>query len=319
MHIAQSFQELSILFQEYEIFPIVISAFTLTENNISLSVTSVNGHSDESSLSNTLETLISINESQDDFPLTVDFEDQNLWTNTSPQDSSLWKDTIVDGNAVLKASTFDFQTPGKESWFVSPKLFTRGLDSAGLSFRVSYARRQDFNDQFRVLLSNNCQGEFDQVLMESNSDSLSVAETNIKWVPSSDDDWKTFALDLSSRVEFSDTVRIAFVMINGNGNDLYLDDISIRGNELALYPDLFRVYPNPVPQGVFNLGLNLPFKNAIKVQITDISGKIIMIDEVPNAFNQILSYETPAGSGLYFVRIIGPNFVQTQRLFVESN
>jgi len=315
----QSFQGLSILFQEYETFPIDISAFTLTENTISLSVTSVNGRSDESAISNTLETLISINESQDDFPLTVDFEDQNLWTNTSPQDSSLWKDTIVDGNTVLKASTFDFQTPGKQSWFVSPKLFTGGLDSAGLSFRVSYARRQGFNDQLRVLLSNDCQGEFDQVLMEANSDSLSVAETNVKWIPSTDDDWKTYSLDLSSRVEFSDTVRIAFVMVNGNGNDLYLDDISIRGNELAHYPDLFRVYPNPVSQGVFNLGLNLPSKNVVKVQIADISGRIIMLDEVSNAFNQILSYQTPKGPGLYFVRIIGPNFVQTQRLFVESN
>ncbi len=315
---SQTFSGLNIAFQEYQIVPINVQTLSQEENSIVLNVATVNGQNDESVISNTVEASININVDTDDFPLSVDFENENRWINTSPQNSSLWDTTLIGNNIALKASSFEEQTLGIQSWFVSPALSTGGLDSAGLSFRLSYANRQGFNDQFRVLLSEDCGKSFNKTLLEANSDSLAVTESSSSWVPTSDEDWKEFSLDLSQVVGVEDSIRIAFIMVNGNGNNLYIDDINIRGNEAPSYEDVIRVYPNPAIS-TFNLGFNLPRKESVEVTVLDMSGKLILREDVPNAFNQIIQYKTPDHPGLYFVRVVGANFVQTSRLFVDAN
>ena len=314
----QTFEDIFIEYQEYKNFKINISTLTEIENSITISVDQVNGRTDESSISNSVEASINIDAQEDEFPLTVDFEKENQWITTSPQRNSLWRNDDIDGNNVLRASSFQEQTLGIQSWFVSPALSTGGLDSAGLYFRISYANRQGFNDQFRVLLSSNCGKTFDEVLLEANSDSLAVTESGELWRPDSDEDWKEFSLDISQTIEVGDSIRIAFVMVNGNGNDLFLDDISIRGNEPVTYQDVFRVYPNPAST-TFKLGLNLPEKEPVLIEMIDMSGKLVITKDMSNAFNQILSFSVPKNPGLYFIRIAGANFVQTQKLFVNAN
>ena len=317
----QSFENLSIDWQEYQSFSINVSSLNNTENSIILNVGEVNGRVDQSTISNSVEATITINSEEDDYPLTVDFEESNQWINTSPQQNSLWStDTLPDGNVALRASSFETQTLGIQSWFVSPALSTGGLDSAGVFFRLSYASRAGFNDQFSVLISGDCGRTFDELspLLQVSSDSLAITSSNQQWQPSSDEDWKEFALDLSESIPFQDSIRVAFVMINGNGNDLYLDDISIRGNEPANYEDVFRVFPNPAVFD-FSLGFNLTTKEAVAIELIDMSGKVVISEEVDNAFNQILSFESPRNPGLYFVRVSSPNFVRTERLFVSPN
>ncbi len=318
---SQSFDNLFIEWQEYQSFSVNVSSLNNTENTIVINVDEVNGRVDQSSISNLVETSVTINSEEDNYPLTIDFETQNQWINTSPQNNSLWvSDTLADGNVALRATSFETQTLGIQSWFVSPALATGGLDSAGLNFRLSYASRTGFNDQFRVLISDDCGRSFDKLspLMEASSDSLAITTSNQQWRPTSVNDWKEFNLDLSESIAIQDSIRIAFVMVNGNGNDLYLDDINIRGNDLPSYEDVFRVYPNPATLE-FNLGFNLISKEAVTVELIDISGKIVLSQEVNNAFNQILPFESPKNPGLYFIRVISSNFVETQRLFVNPN
>ncbi|MEM6815217.1 MAG: choice-of-anchor J domain-containing protein [Bacteroidota bacterium] len=317
----QSFDNLFIQWQEYQSLGVNVTSLNSTENNIIINVSGVNGRLDQSVISNSIEVTININTEEDDYPLTIDFESSNEWINISPQKNTLWiSDTLPDGNISLRASSFEEQTLGIESWFVSPALTTGGLDSAGLYFRLSYAKRSGFNDQFRVLISDDCGSSFNTLppLLEASSDSLAVTQSSERWQPSTNDDWKEFYLDLSESIHIQDSIRIAFVMINGNGNNLYLDDISIRGNELPSYEDVFRVYPNPAFQ-IFNLGFNLPIKEVVTIEMIDISGKIILTQTVSNAFNQILQIESPKHSGLYFIRVSSSNFEETQRLLVNSN
>ncbi|MEM6642313.1 MAG: choice-of-anchor J domain-containing protein [Bacteroidota bacterium] len=311
------FDNVSISYQEYGQFPISISSLSRIENLVSVSVGSVNGRLDESSISNVVETSVNINSSLDEFPLTIDFEEDNDWVSLAPQGTSLWEFENLDGNTVLKANAFSEQTLGLKSHYISPALSSGGLDSAGLFFRLSYALRPGFNDQFSVLLSDDCGENFNVTLLEANSDSIAIRTESSLWQPTSDEDWKTFSLDLSQAIGIGDSIRLAFVMVNGNGNALYLDDISIRGNEPPTYQDVFRVFPNPA-RFQFSLGLNLPEKEAITLEVSDMSGKLMSTQVIGNAFNQIIEIPAPTTSGLYFVRLRGRNFVQTQKLFVEG-
>ena len=133
-----------------------------------------------------------------------------------------------------------------------------------------------------------------------------------------DADWKEFNLDLSV-IPIEDDIRIAFVFINGNGNDLYIDDISIRGNEPPEYSRSFKVFPNPIRSDTrtFNLGFNLSEKQKVEIELINMSGKIMVRQEITNALNQILTVESPIHPGLYFVRVSGNNFVETQKLFIS--
>lgn len=312
----QSFGNINIEEREYASFNLEAGPLNENENAINITVTEVNGVMDNSETGNSLEATITQNLVADEFPLNLDFETPTNWINAAPLNNSLWEETTTAGNGVLKAKAFDAATLGTESWYISPALTTGGLDSAGLYFRASYASRIGLTDQLQVLLSTDCGENYNRTILTANSDSLAVATTTNQWLPTSDDDWKEFRLDLSEAIPFKDDIRVAFVFTNGNGNDLYIDDISIRGNEPPEYETYFRVFPNPATFQ-FNLGFNLMEKDVANVTLIDMSGRIIFTDQVPNALNQVITIEAPSKGGLYFIRVDGTNFSQTQKLYIN--
>ena len=312
----QTFTNLSIEERGYASFGINTGPLNEKDNLINVSITKVNNVSDMSETGNMMETIIHKNTTSDEFPLTVDFETTDNWTTASPTTTSIWERTSLVNNGVLRANVSNEMQLGSESWFISPALGTGGLDSAGLYFRASYTARNGLNDQLRVLLSTNCGETYSTTLLYADSDSLSVVASGTqRGVPTSDIGWKEYRLDISNAIPFKDKIRLAFVFTNGNGNDLYIDDISIRGNEPPMYSDVFRIYPNPA-NTTFNLGFNLPQKEEVTVEIQDVSGRLIIKEKVTNALNQIITIEIFKG-GLYFVRVSGNNFSQTQKLFIN--
>lgn len=314
----QSFTGISVGERAYETFTLNVSPLDNSGNEVVVNVVEVNNVTDQSAFGNTIEATILRDLTSDDYPLIVDFESSDNWINTAPSVNSLWERTSSDGNGVLRANSFDATELGIESWYISPALTTGFLDSAGLYFRASYASRAGRNDRLRVLASVNCGENYTMTLLDADSDSLAIAQTNDKWAPQSDADWKEFYLDLSSTIPFRDEIRVAFIFTNGNGNDLYIDDISIRGNEPPEYEQRFRTFPNPANL-VFNLGFNLQQKEEVLVELINMSGKAVIRQTVPNALNQIVPFEAPNQSGIYFVRVTGRNFTQTQKLFISTN
>ncbi|MEO9484394.1 MAG: choice-of-anchor J domain-containing protein [Ekhidna sp.] len=284
-------------------------------NDIIVEVLEVNQQEDTVIAQNTITTLVQKNTEEDEYPLVIDFESADSWINTSPTNTSIWQRASLSNNGILRANAFDAISIGNESWFVSPALNTGRLDSAGLFFRTSYASRVGKTDRLRVLASRDCGNSYSVVLLDADSDSLAMTETNVKWVPLANEDWKEFELDLA-QINAEDNIRIAFVFTNGNGNDLYIDDITIRSNDPPTYQDVVRTYPNPATER-FNVGLNLPSKESVTVRLIDMSGRIVFEEQVENAFNQILEYKAPGQEGLYFLNIIGRQFKSTQKLFIS--
>ncbi len=311
-----SFQGLNVSSKDY--LTVSINAGSLVEgnNDIGAEITLVNGIADESIIDNLIEINLTRSEIEDEYPLTIDFESVDNWSLATTASSELFIRTQTGSNGVLRANGFDATELGLSSWFISPKLNTGNLDSAGLYFRASYASRSGLNDRLQVLLSTDCGESYPTVLLDADSDSLAVMTTTTKWSPLTDDDWKEYRLDLGFSFFFDENIRIAFVFTPGGGNDLFIDDISIRANELPVYEDVIRAYPNPAISR-FNLGFNLPQKESVTVQLIDISGRIIFEDQIENALNQIIEYQAPSQVGLYFLNVEGSQFNTTQKLFIS--
>lgn len=285
-------------------------------NNIGAEITLVNGVADESVINNSLEATLFRDAKSDEYPLSVDFDQPDEWGFASEGSDTLWTRTNLDDNGLLRANGFNAPELGTRSWFISPKLSTGRLDSASLCFRASHASRDGFSDRLQVLLSTDCGENYSTTLLDAFSDSLSVTNSSTRWTPSIDTDWKEYELSLSHSFFFDDDIRIAFVFTPGGGNDLFIDDINIREGDAPAYEDIARIYPNPAINS-FNLGFNLPKKEAVTVRLLDISGRIVFEEQIGNALNQVIEYKAPSQVGLYFLNVIGKEFNTSQKLFIS--
>jgi len=290
------------------------------ENKFTIEVLSVNNSEDKSDFGNSISSTTQLDLSKDEFPLVLDFESSNNWVAVSPTGVNLWGEFTLAQNGTLRANAFDEENLGIESWFISPELSTGGLDSVGLYFRASYGQRKGFNDLLSIFISNDCGETYlkNTPVFQADSDSLSTALTDERWIPASTQDWKEYEIDLQPFITNIEDIRLAFVFLNGNGNDLYIDDIHIRGNDLPTHEVSFLLFPNPSAVGNdINLSFNFQQKQEIMVQILSTGGKLVFQKNITNALNQVITLNAPGEPGLYFVSISGNNFVSTQKLFVS--
>ena len=138
------------------------------------------------------------------------------------------------------------------------------------------------------------------------------------------EDWKTEFIGLTETLKLGEedqtgSFRIAFVFQNGTGNDLYLDDIEILTTDDPDYQDFSNkvtLYPNPVTTASFKVAFNLNLKEDLRIQLIDLSGRLLLDKSYPETLNQVYRFETPSQSGFYFMKIIGQSFIETKRLFI---
>jgi hypothetical protein len=138
---------------------------------------------------------------------------------------------------------------------------------------------------------------------------ISARTSAFSWLPTSDD-WETFSTSLESVVGNSD-VRIAFVFTNGNGNNLYLDNIEffISDDPYPVIPeeDFFVFYPNYPQLNEVGVTLNLPEREYAKIELIDMMGKVLKTEPVPNALNQTLTFDlSTLPPAIYVLRIYTP-------------
>lgn len=283
-------------------------------NSLEMNVLEINGNSDDDVTNNTISYTIDRNLAGDSYPLLVDFEVSNYWTSAS-KNNPLWTETAIGSNRALVANGFTASQVGSQSWFISPALDVGSLDSAGLSFRASYANRIGFNDRLQVLMSIDCGNSYTFELLNADSDSLAVIQSNGSWIPTSDDEWKEFKIDLKPSIIWQDEIRLAFVFTNDNGNNLYIDDINI-GIKPLLKDDSFVVFPNPAV-GTFNVAFSLAERDDVQIQIIDLSGKVIFSQAYENVLNQVYDFEALSQEGFYFVKVTGKRINKTERLYIR--
>lgn len=284
-------------------------------NDLDLSIIEVNGSSDDDITNNSAIFSVEKNLITDTYPLLVDFETSNSWISFS-ESSQKWAEIIVSDTWALHVDAFNPTVIGSQSWFISPSLNVGSLDSAGLSFKVSYGNRSGFNDRLQVLMSVNCGESYPFEILNASSDSLATTQSNTAWIPQFQEDWKEFRLDLKSSIVWKDEIRLAFVFTNGNGNNLFIDDINVGIKPLALAENTFTLFPNPAFSN-FNVAFSLAERDDVTVQLMDISGRIIYTREYKNVLDQVYDIRTVSEEGFYFVKITGKQINKIERLYIR--
>lgn len=295
-------------------------------HEIFLNVSNPNGFTDQNNENNHQRIFFEVNNETDINPVKESFEDQNFvesWSFIRPDQAHNW--TIVqapsniNSNMAVKVAGYNIPQIGIENWLVSPSLDLSVSNEASLAFKVSYANAQGRNDRLKVLISLNCGRSYEHVVYDKKGASLAVTQQLEEWTPTEAKDWKTETIDLS---EFADwnQVRVAFVVDNQNGNNLYLDDIEFftgaEPNLLNIENEIVRIYPSPA-KSTINLKFELKTKTDLKVQILDLMGKTINAMEYPNTLNQTYQINNlNVDNGIYLVQVNGPGIEFSRRVLI---
>lgn len=245
------------------------------------------------------------------------------WLSLNPTNGNRWTldETNYKTSAIFKG--FTDTVIGNEAWLVSPSLDFSYAEGASVVFDRSYALNEDIlkGEQLRILAATGCGNQFEITLYDSSNINLANVMPTDNWRPSVATDWRREVVDLYELAGQKD-VRIAFVVTNGNGNNLYLDNIEFYTSS---WPDTrpmkgtFAIYYDPLDSYDFNIRFNLPEQQTIALEIVDMMGRSIMSTSLDYTLNQnypvLLEGVT---DGVYIIRLHTKDGYYAQRVFIQK-
>jgi hypothetical protein len=136
-------------------------------------------------------------------------------------------------NEALSLRFFDYKNhAGAHDVLYTPVFDLSNTQSSYLYFDVSNARFNSSNDELKVVAVTNCQNVNDGVVIyDSKGAGLATARpTQTFFTPRNAQEWRTekLSLDLFNGQQF---VQLAFVGVNGYGNNLFLDNVTIATDD----------------------------------------------------------------------------------------
>lgn len=298
------------------------------EYQIQFEVINPNGNTDEQSSNNVLTRNFNISISADRIPIKENFQKGIRGSNWDFINANSVHNIAViasEGNGINNKSLFinNYNIPqsGIKNWLISPELDFTNLTAASMLFKVSYANRIRKNDKLEVKISTNCGLTFDQTIYSKKGASLAVKESSIEWFPKSDADWITEFIDLSEFTIWSN-VKVAFIITNQNGNNIFIDDIEFftTASPKIFNTDksLLRLYPNPASSS-FNVKFDLDVKDDLSVTLIDIAGSIVFRKNIRNILNQQINIDSKyLKNGIYILYVTGKNTNLSEQILIDN-
>jgi archaellum component FlaF (FlaF/FlaG flagellin family) len=249
--------------------------------------------------------------------VSAQFNQADIWTLRSPGDLNTWQFE----NGYLKLDAIAKGNKGLHDWLVLPMLDFSTANEAGLRYKVAYAENNFNNEVLRIWISTNGGRSFDYLVSDEAGLALATAVSDFEWSPFSNEDWQTKFIDLSNFAG-EESVMIGFEAIDGDGNNIYLDDIELfvsgDDNLIEIPLDRMATYPNPLTSEYSKIAFNLTNKQDVRVSILDVRGQVISNQVFTNVLNQTYPLELGnQGNGIYFIHAAGSSFSNTMRVIVN--
>ncbi|CAN5232854.1 hypothetical protein BH09BAC3_BH09BAC3_21180 [soil metagenome] len=317
-----TFQGISIAIGEEKSFQITLGTLNTGPNEIILTITEANGLPDGVPSNNTITYRTYVDRSTDLVPLrkTFDVASETPWVVATPANSQSWTSVTTNKKQSVVHKGFSITDPQQESWLVSPVLDFSKTPKASLFFDVSYARRGSAVERLRVLASANCGVTYDVVLFDQVGTDFSPFTSTAEWIPTTDSQWSNQYIDLAS-ITGKKNVRLAFIVSNRNGNNLYLDNIEIYNDgdtQPIRLPQTYQLYYSTRNSNSdIALSFNLPDRKNVRLQVYSMVGQIVIDNVLPNTLNQTYYFDLGLQSqGIYIFRLQIDEQVTATKVFI---
>jgi hypothetical protein len=188
-----------------------------------------------------------------------------------------------------------------------------------LRYDHSYASRSGASDMLYILASLDCGLTFSDTLYRAGSGSLArgrVSESG--WRPAGATDWtRNNTVSLEALTDATEA-RIAFVFKNGQGNNLYIDNLEFFINSVTTAIDgAMEIYPTVPQDEPLNVTFNLPEKSMVRIDIIDNVGRVLNSYQLDNVLNQTYTFDMQQGAGLYYLRATTSTKVYVDRFIMR--
>ena len=174
---------------------------------------------------------------------------------------------------------FGYNDGGIQDELQSEVVDISALNDPHLSFELSYAREDASNyESLQVAVSGDCGANDSIVYFEYGEDLATAPDTSAYWIPESYRDWRKVLIDLGP-FKGSKEMVLSFINVNGDGNNLYIDNINIRENPTSISDNdgaigPHSVYPNPAKERLMIEG-ELASGGTLGLRIDDFRGRTV--------------------------------------------
>ncbi|MGC1242033.1 MAG: choice-of-anchor J domain-containing protein [Chryseosolibacter sp.] len=304
--------------KEIDLPPLSLPA---SDNTILIRVENPNGFSDYNPADNEKSFNVVINQARDRIPLRENFESDftSAWTSVNPNGGTNWETTATNYGQSLYFNAYDNNLSGDEAWLVSPVLDFSGTAEASMAFDLSYAARATGTGRLVILGSRDCGNTYEEI--PYNFPTGEIVEG--RWIPGTDEDWNNnIPVNLNSFAG-EENVRIAFVVRNQEGNNLYLDNIEFFVSQEPAsveFSELYTVYGYDLTHPELTdlkIAFNLPERQNVRFSIINATGQMETDGLLTDVLNQTFPLQLPQRlpPGIYFIRVqIGGKFFSSKIL-----
>jgi hypothetical protein len=302
---------------------LTLASVNFDEGENSLQVTISNPDAptaDETPANNVLVSNLVLNKDSYNNPLRINVDNDIPITVVSQGNQAEWETEATNfGNSLLYRS-YQNTNVGHESWAVTPTINFGANSEASMFFSTSYGASISGEERLRILVSEDCGMRYDSTLVELSGSLLSNGQSNTApWVPSGPDDWTTHYLGLRYFAGM-EQVRFAFVVTNGHGNNLYLDNMEWFVEDDPSPPrieDFYSVYSSEYDPYDFFITFNLQEKATARLVVYNTMGQALVDNLLPETLNQTYTVNLDGQStGIYLVRLQAGNLTSTTKLYV---
>ncbi|MEJ2005937.1 MAG: choice-of-anchor J domain-containing protein, partial [Cyclobacteriaceae bacterium] len=205
------------------------------DGDLTFRVTSVNGTNDENNTNDIRTKSIKVSD-ETNGPIDLNFNSiPENWIIDNPDGLLTWEITSANNgngfNEALSMNFFDYENFGELDVFVSPVIDLTDVTTASLIFDVAYSGYPSTQANFEGLMvtaAADCANPVfgaDTLFYKVGSELRTANSSSSAFSPSGADEWRTEVVNLLQYL--GSKVRLAFVGINGYGNNLYLDNVRV--------------------------------------------------------------------------------------------
>ena len=253
-----------------------------------------------------------------------DFEINNFppqaWN--SPSASFSWQALTVDTgincfpNKVTYIDHYNTNKRGDEAYLISNKIKLGGGNNAinYLTYDYSYSGfSAAYNDGFRIDISTDCGMSWDSIYGASGTDLQTTSYQTYEWSPTCNS-WQTDSINLTQLGYNEDTIMIRFVGINDYGNQFFMDNVSIKGQNILetnfIKNQSLEIFPNP-NNGEFSILSN--FTNLDYTIYNSLNQKIKTGEILSDLYN--IKLQNPK-SGIYLIRFSNSKITFSEKIVI---
>ncbi|MEQ8910394.1 MAG: M43 family zinc metalloprotease [Vicingaceae bacterium] len=273
------------------------------------------------------------------FGYTESFENVNTFANdwevVSPSGNPTWARVpfaAKTGSASVWVNNLNNNYEGGVDQLISPSIDLSVVSNPSLRMEVAYRKKvSNSNEQLRIKASIDCGQNWLTLITLPSSFLAAQGSPNqtSNFVPTSASDWRTVNLPnavFPPTVRNSNNVRFMFELVNGNGNNLFMDDFSILGSavgekelNIESVSDMF-VFPNPASQTASLKVFQNKAVGQADIYMTDLLGKKVKSIYSGSMGNKEYRFELDLSDleqGVYLVNIRSEKGMKTQKLVVQ--